>query len=376
MAKKTKAKHRFGLIDLLIVAWIIIGVSVVAYPFVSDAWVSYKNQQVIDQHQAYEAKKNAKTLKREYQSYVKKNQAMAKANVTPGISAFNSAVNRTGTSTVGKTTTQSQLVNETIAHITIPKISVSLPVFGHTTDWLLQSGACLLDGTSYPTGGKSTHAVISAHRGVPNATLFTRLPELKKGDKFYIKIGNKTLAYQVFKRQVIKPTNTAPLGIKKGQDLVTLMTCTPYMINSHRLLITGRRVPYTKADAAASKWAEWLNKLKLVGWALAAIALIVVLIRLIRGLLIAHGEYVLDAVMTTTSGVALPGAVVEVRRRHRRKVIATLTADATGRIHETLRGDHYRLHVRARTDAPRTTAYVKKWRDKTFTVVCKTGRKG
>lgn len=361
-------KHRIGFLDLLIVLWILIGVSVVAYPFVSDAWVSYQNQQVIDRYQAYETKKNAKALQREYDGYVAHNAAMAKSGAAPGVSSFNQAVNDRGNAKITAKRNQKQLTNATIAHLTIPKIAVSLPVFNHTSDWLLQFGSCLLDGTSYPTGGKNTHAVISAHRGVPNATLFTNLPRLKNGDKFFIKIGNKTLAYQVFKRQVVEPTNTEVLKIQPGKDLVTLMTCTPYMINSHRLLITGKRVPYTKADAAASKWAELLNKLKLFAWILAAILLLLFLARLLRGLLVAHGQYQLDYVVRDTAGKPVPEAHITVRKRGlRHKVVATLTADTDGRIQRELRGDRYLL-MSDRADVKRARAYVKKWRDAKFTV--------
>ncbi|KRM55397.1 sortase [Lacticaseibacillus sharpeae JCM 1186 = DSM 20505] len=363
-----KNKKRLGLLDILIVLWILIGLGVVAYPFVSDAWVSYQNQQVIDRYQAYETKKNAKALKKEYDGYVAHNKQMAKEGMTPGVSSFNKAVSDRGNDKVTAKRNQKQLTNATIAQITIPKIAVSLPVFNHTTDWLLQFGSCLLDGTSYPTGGKSTHAVISAHRGVPNATLFTNLPRLKNGDKFFIKIGNKTLAYKVYKRQVVEPTNTEVLKIQPGKDIVTLMTCTPYMINSHRLLITGKRVPYTKADAQASKWAELLNKLKLLAWILAGIALIFLLARLIRGLMIAHGRYQLDYIVQNAAGEPVPGAEIMVRKRGlRRKLVATLTADETGHVEHELPGDHYRL-LSKNADVKRAKAYVKKWRDKNFTV--------
>ncbi|WP_241559456.1 class C sortase [Lacticaseibacillus hulanensis] len=366
--QRKRTKKRLGIFDVLIVLWIIIGLSVVAYPFVSDAWVSYQNQQVIDRYQAYETKKNKRALRKEYEGYVARNRQMAASGMTPGLSTFNQSVSEQGNAKVSAKRDQKKLTNATIAHLTIPKIAVSLPVFDHTTDWLLQFGSCLLDGTSYPTGGKSTHAVISAHRGIPNATLFTNLPRLKNGDKFFIKIGDKTLAYQVYKRQTVEPTQMQALRVQPGKDIVTLMTCTPYMINSHRLLITGKRVPYTKADAAASRWAELLNKLKLVAWTLAAILLLLLLARLVRGLLVARGRYVLDYVVHDKAQAVVPNAQVTVIKRGlRHKVVAELTADATGRVHAELRGDHYRLVAKAGGIQPRK-AYVRKWRDKRFTV--------
>ncbi|WP_346349333.1 class C sortase, partial [Enterococcus faecium] len=102
----------------------------------------------------------------------------------------------------------------------------------------------LLEGTSYPTGRENTHAVISSHRGLPQAKLFTDLPKLTLGDSFYIEINGRTLAYQVDQIKTVEPTDTKDLRIEKGQDFVTLLTCTPYMVNSHRLLVRGHRVPY------------------------------------------------------------------------------------------------------------------------------------
>lgn len=112
-------------------------------------------------------------------------------------------------------------------------------------DWKWQrASSVLLEGTSYPTGGENTHAVISSHRGLPQAKLFTDLPKLTLGDSFYIEINGRTLAYQVDQIKTVEPTDTKDLRIEKGQDFVTLLTCTPYMVNSHRLLVIGHRVPY------------------------------------------------------------------------------------------------------------------------------------
>lgn len=365
MAKKREKKN-LGLIDIVILLLIVGGLGVLCYPFVSDAYVSYKNQQTIDSYQQIETKKNNRALAKEFRSYQVKNAEMARNHETPGVNSFNSAVNDQGTSRTKAKRNQKKLTNATIAQLTIPKIHLSLPVFNHTTDWLLQFGACLLDGTSYPTGGKNTHAVISAHRGVPNAELFTRLPELKKGDKFFIKIGNRHLAYQVFKRQVIKPTDFKPLKIVPGQDLVTLMTCTPYMINSHRLLITGRRVPYTAADKKASQWAELWNKLKLLFWAVMALLLLGLLVALIRGLLVSRRRYELAYTAMDAAGTVLPGVYVQINRG--RKTIKTLQTDAAGKVSAKLGGGKYRLHVRGEADMPATKAYVKHWRDQRFTL--------
>ncbi|VHA84488.1 class C sortase [Streptococcus pyogenes] len=135
-------------------------------------------------------------------------------------------------------------VKEKIGYVEIPRIQQSIPIYAGTSDEVLQKGAGHLEGTSLPVGGESTHTVISAHRGLPTAKLFRQLNKLKSGDIFYIHVLDQVLAYQVQKSQVVEPSNFDPILIQKGKDLTTLLTCTPYMINSHRLLVQGKRIPY------------------------------------------------------------------------------------------------------------------------------------
>lgn len=138
-------------------------------------------------------------------------------------------------------------VNEMIGHVEIPRIGQDLPIYAGTTDEVLEKGCGHLEGTSLPIGGKSTHAVITGHRGLPNAKLFRNLDQLVEGDIFYIHNMQATLAYQVDKIQVVDPSDFNPVLVVEGMDYVTLLTCTPYMINSHRLLVRGHRIPYQEA---------------------------------------------------------------------------------------------------------------------------------
>lgn len=155
----------------------------------------------------------------------------------------------------------------------IPKIHISLPLFDITNDALLEKGATLLQGTSYPIVGKSTHAVITGHSGLPEKRLFTDLEDVKKGDEFYLEAAGKKMAYQVDHIQVILPDNTDVLSIQEGRDLVSLLTCTPYMMNSHRLLVTGFRIPYKntmdKKIAKTKNYQLW--RLLAVGVAVVAV---------------------------------------------------------------------------------------------------------
>ena len=129
-----------------------------------------------------------------------------------------------------------------MGYITIEKIGVELPIYHGTSDAVLQVAAGHLEGTSLPVGGASTHAVISAHRGLPSAKLFTNLDQLEVGDTFTITVLDRTLTYEVDNISIVLPTETDSLKVSEGKDYVTLMTCTPYGINTHRLLVRGRRI--------------------------------------------------------------------------------------------------------------------------------------
>lgn len=135
-----------------------------------------------------------------------------------------------------------------MGYITIPKIDVELPIYHGMSEQVLNRAAGHMEGTSLPIGGESTHAVISAHRGLPGAKLFTELDRLEEGDIFFVTTPGGELAYQVDLIQVVLPTELERLNVVEGQDYVTLMTCTPYGINSHRLLVRGARTALTQAE--------------------------------------------------------------------------------------------------------------------------------
>ena len=137
-----------------------------------------------------------------------------------------------------------------MGYLSIPKINLKVSIYHGTGDEVLQTGVGHLNGTGLPIGGESTHSVLAAHRGLPSARLFTDIDQMKKGDKFYLHVLDETLAYQV--DQILDmvdkddmETLENALQIEEGKDYVTLFTCTPYGVNSHRLLVRGTRVPYT-----------------------------------------------------------------------------------------------------------------------------------
>ena len=147
-------------------------------------------------------------------------------------------------------------VGGVMAYIDIPKINVYLPVQHGTGAETLEKSVGHVVGTSLPVGGSSTHAVLSAHSGMASSKLFSDIDQLEKGDTFYIHVLGEVLAYEVDNINTVLPTDTSLLQIEDGKDLVTLVTCTPFGINTHRLLVRGHRVPYTpeqEATAAAEK---------------------------------------------------------------------------------------------------------------------------
>lgn len=135
-------------------------------------------------------------------------------------------------------------INELIGHVEIPKIDTDIPIYAGTVEDVLQKGAGHLEGTSLPVGGSSTHTVITAHSGLPTAKLFTDLSKLKVGDKFFIHNLSQVLAYEVDQIRTVEPSNFSDLLIIPHKDYATLLTCTPIMINTHRLLVRGHRVAY------------------------------------------------------------------------------------------------------------------------------------
>ena len=134
-----------------------------------------------------------------------------------------------------------------MGYIDIPKLDIVLPVYHGISEKVLQSGVGHLPNTSLPVGGESSHAVLSGHRGLANAKIFTDLNKMEVGDVFYIKVLHHTFAYQVDQILTVLPSETDALQIEKGKDYVTLVTCTPYAVNTHRLLVRGTRIPYEEA---------------------------------------------------------------------------------------------------------------------------------
>lgn len=143
-----------------------------------------------------------------------------------------------------------------MGYVEIPSIGITLPIYHGTSDATLERGVGHLLGSSLPVGGESTHAVLTAHSGMASMKMFSDLDLLKVGDVFYLEVLGETLAYQVDQIKTVLPHDTTYLGITAGEDQCTLVTCTPFGVNTHRLLVRGSRIPYEEAEEISKEVAE------------------------------------------------------------------------------------------------------------------------
>lgn len=207
------------------------------YPVVSDRWNRYRDMQLITEYN-----KVVKNLsEKDYSDVLKKatdyNQYLRMENRNIVTDAeyepddyYETLLNLTGNGMMG--------------YVEIPKIDITEPIYHYSTEISLGEGIGHIHGSSLPTGGESTHSVLTGHRGLPNRKSFSDLDKLQNGDRFYIHLLGKVMAYEVFYVRTIEPTDVESLLIEDSRDLVTLVTCTPYGVNTRRLLVTGQRVPY------------------------------------------------------------------------------------------------------------------------------------
>ncbi len=227
------------------------GLSLLLYPFVANQWNNYRQKQLISSYEQTVSQKEASNGI-DYDAELKKAEAYNVA-LLPSILPDSFAIADASEEDQTYMNTLNIAGDEMMGIVEIPKIDIKLPIYHTTKEDVLKQAAGHLEGSSLPIGGKSTHSVISAHRGLPSASLFTDLDQLKKGDHFLIHVLNKTLCYEVDKISVVKPEETSALAVEEGEDLVTLLTCTPYGVNTERLLVRGHRVPYVEQEVADEK---------------------------------------------------------------------------------------------------------------------------
>ena len=237
--------------NLVICIIFLAGLSLLLYPFVANQWNNYRQKQLISNYEQVVSNKEA-AEGIDYDAERKKAEDYNEALLPCVLPDSFALAESSGVDPVYMNTLNIA-GDEMMGSVEIPKINIKIPIYHTTEEEVLNKGAGHLEGSSLPVGGANTHAVISAHRGLPSASLFTDLDQLKEGDHFLIHVLNETLCYEVDKISVVKPEDTSALAVEDGQDLVTLLTCTPYGVNTERLLVRGHRVPYVEEEVKEEK---------------------------------------------------------------------------------------------------------------------------
>ena len=234
---------RKDLPTLLLILVFVVGLSLLLYPVISDQWNEWNQSQVIAG----------------YMDAVEQLDSELYRTIWEQADAYNEALAQNGnvwTLTKEQTQVYQKQLNISdsgvISYVEIPRLDTRLPVYLGTDDAVLQVAVGHLEGSSLPTGGENTHCVLSSHRGLPSAKLFSNLDQLEVGDVFYLHTMNETLMYEVDRILIVLPHEMEALRIVEGKDLCTLVTCTPYGVNSHRLLVRGQRVYPEQPDTPVS----------------------------------------------------------------------------------------------------------------------------
>ena len=227
-------------INLILIGIVLLGLGLIAYPGFADWWNSFHQSRAVASYAESVANLDAS----------KYSEMLASAE------AYNADLAKTGVRWI-MTDEQMAEYNRQLAvtdsgimgYIDIPKIRVTLPIYHGTDETILQIAIGHIAGTSLPVGGASTHCVVSGHRGLPSARLFTDIDKLVEGDTFTMTVLNRTVTYEVDQIRIVEPTDLSNLQIEEGKDYCTLVTCTPYGINTHRLLVRGHRVANANGEA-------------------------------------------------------------------------------------------------------------------------------
>ena len=226
-------KKRISHSTIILTVIFLVGLGVMLYPTVSDYWNSFHQTRAIANYDAVVAELDETDYEALFQAAEEYNEKLRGLGAPFSEHEELSELYYSVLDVAG---------NGIIGYINIPKINVNLPIYHGTSDSVLNVAAGHLEGSSLPIGGEARHSVLSAHRGLPSAKLFTDLDELEVADIFTITVLNQVLTYEVDQILIVEPTQMEALNVTAGQDYCTLLTCTPYGINSHRMLVRGHRV--------------------------------------------------------------------------------------------------------------------------------------
>lgn len=222
------------------------GFGILAYPTVSDQWNTYRQSRLISDYDMAVSPLEEEDFEEVWEEARRYNGTFEQNSILSDVFGIDEAENI-------RETEYWKVLNVTgngiMGYLSIPKINIKLSIYHGTSDEVLDTGVGHLNGTKLPVGGEGNHSVLSAHRGLPSAKLFTDIDQLGRGDRFYLHILNEDLAYEVDRVLPMVDKNDydaleEALKVEEGQDYVTLFTCTPYGVNSHRLLVRGHRIPY------------------------------------------------------------------------------------------------------------------------------------
>lgn len=230
---------------IIVILIFLAGIGVLAYPLVSSVINNMEVREGADTYRREVEAIDKSDIEAQFEEAEKYNESLHRVILTDPFDAKSYGL-------IGEnyTNTFTMYGDGVIGYIDIPKINVYLPIFHGTDLDVLSRGAGHLEHSSLPIGGKSSHSVISAHSAYPGETFFDYLPDMETGDEFYIHVLDRTLKYQVDNITTVLPEDTSGLQIVDGEDYVTLVTCTPYSVNTHRLLVRGTRVPYDPDEDA------------------------------------------------------------------------------------------------------------------------------
>lgn len=267
-------KHRGTLGTILLFLLLAAGLSLLLYPTVSNAWNARRQTRAIVDYAGQVAALDADEAARMREEAETYNRSLLARETGFALSGeqqadYDALLNVSGTGVMG--------------YLEIPEIGVSLPVYHGTDDGVLQTAVGHLEWSSLPVGGKGTHCVLSGHRGLPSAKLFTNLDQLSEGDRFYLRVLGEVLTYEVDSIRIVLPQETELLAIDPEEDYCTLVTCTPYGVNTHRLLVRGRR---TENPAEARTVRVTADALRVDPFAAAAVAFPLLLLPMLAVLLL------------------------------------------------------------------------------------------
>ena len=246
-------KIKQNLVTILLIFILLVGLSMLSYPTVSDYWNSFHQSKAVA-------------------GYVEKVEDLSKADYSRMLSdaeVYNKTLDQGVIPDLNLTGEAKEAYNKLLdvtgsgimAYVEIPKLNTTMPIYHGTDDSVLQVAIGHIPGTSLPVGGEGTHSVISGHRGLPSAKLFTDIDKLVDGDVFLIQVLGETLTYEVDQILTVTPDDVSALAIDPSQDYVTLITCTPYGVNSHRLLVRGHRIPNEATTARVTSEASQVEPL-------------------------------------------------------------------------------------------------------------------